>query len=172
MAASVDAPLNKGLLIAYLTGTGLMLGALVFLLWRAGGWNQEALLYAGLMAAIGFVSGPELATVLRTGYCLKADGRGIRVGCWRREVRIPWGAVARFDCANPVFNRKGVHSLVIRLREASPGPTLADGVTPVRLPGFLKVRGTYIGMDCHELKRQLDALLAEHGVEDTQIPKL
>jgi len=173
VAETVRVPLNRGLLTAYLVGLGLMLGALLVLLYRVGQWNQEALLFGGLFVAVILLTGPELATVVKSGYCLRADERGIRVGAWRREIFIPWAAVARTQCVNPAWNRKGVHSLVIHLKaDSHPAPARADGSTLGRIPPYIRVKGTYIGADCHAVKQELDALLALHGHEVSEIPSL
>jgi len=172
MTDTVHVPLNRGMMITYVITLTLLLGSLLALLFQTPDWGSESLLIAGLFVVVILVCGPEIRTALLTRYCLQADARGIRVGCWRRELLIPWPAVARLVCTNPVLNHKGVQNLVIVLKGGGPAPTCMDGTPLTKVPNAIPVRGTFLGGDGHEIKAQLDVLLARYGQEESEVPKL
>lgn len=169
---TLEVPLNRGMMITYVITLTLLLGSLLVLLYRAPEWGSESLLIVGLFVVVILICGPEIRTALLTRYCLRADGREIRVGCWRHEVRIPWAAVARLECIHPAWNRNGVQNLVIFLKDERPGPACMDGTPLNKVPKTISVRGTFIDGDCHEIKNRLDALLTSFGQPESEIPKL
>ncbi|WP_461209712.1 hypothetical protein [Desulfocurvus sp. DL9XJH121] len=168
-------PLNRSGVLAYILGLAALVAGIGVLLVRQGGLDAESGLLLALLAGVGYFAGPELATALRTRYCLRADQRGICLGCWRQEVRIPWAAVARLECASPTWTRRGVQSLRIILKDAPrPGARVTDA-HGAGMPGAHKritVRGVFIQGDCHAAKARLDEMLARHGSPESDIPRL
>ena len=161
--------LNRGSVLTY----GLVLAALVagvaVLIWREQSFSMETALMFAILAAVVHFTGAELRTALKTRYCLAADERGIAVGCWRREVRIPWGMVRRVTCAGSSWNRKGVHSLFIHLREGvRPGLTALDGGNAPDAGRFVKVRGVFIEGDPHAIREGLSTMLERYGEPDAE----
>ena len=165
--------LNRGSVLTY----GLVLAALVagvaVLIWREKSFSMETALMFAILAAVVHFAGAELRTALKTRYCLAADERGIAVGCWRREVRIPWAMVRRVTCAGSSWNRKGVHSLFIHLREGvRPGLAALDGGSAPDAGRFVKVRGVFIEGDPHAIRDGLAALLERYGEPEAEGPQL
>ncbi|BBD09707.1 hypothetical protein [Desulfovibrio ferrophilus] len=172
MTDTVEVPLNKGLMTTYGIALALLLGSLLVLIIRTPEWGTEALIFVALFVGILMACGPELKTAILTRYCLKADERGIRVGCWKHEILIPWPEVARMVCVHPAWNKKGVQNLVILFKDDKPALNHIDGRPVKNAPNSIRVRGTFIGGDCHAIKEHLDALLARYGHEESDVPKL
>ena len=166
-------PLNRGNVLTYMLALIALVTGVAVLIWRERSFSAETALLFAILAAVIHFAGGELRTALRTRYCLTADERGLAVGCWKREIRIPWSAVARLVCVSPSWSRRGVHSLYIHLKSgAAPGVTAMDGTPEKGVGGFVKVRGVYIGGDCHMIKDRLDEMLERHGAPESEIPKL
>lgn len=166
-------PLNRGSVLTYMLGLIALVAGVAVLIYREQSFSMETALLFAILAAVVHFAGAELRTALRTRYCLAADGRGLMIGCWKREIRISWQAVKRITCVSPTWNRKGVHSLYIHLKDDVPRGVVDMGGAPAAgASGFVKVRGVFIDGDPHVIHTRLMEMLEQYGEPEPEIPNL